>query len=185
MKENTTRQINTKSIIYIALFVTLIYVSSLIKISVLAIPFTLQTLAVMLTGCFLGAKRGLYAVSIYILMGLIGIPVFTKGGGFFYVLEHTFGYILAFIPAVLIIGHFKKKVENKFILLVSLLFLTGVIMLLIGAVYAFVLLSLTSGVNNVSALVSGYFLAFIPAEFLKAVACAVIYNRLKKHIGNI
>ena len=178
LKDN---KINTKSIIYIALFITLIYISSLIRLNVFSIPFTLQTLAVMLTACFLGSKKGLYVVMIYIFMGLVGLPVFTKGGGIFYIAEHTFGYIVAFIPAVIIIGLNKAKASKNIFTLILLLFASSIVMLVIGTMYAFILLSITSNVD-LSAFLTGYFLLFMPTELLKSIAAAMIYFRLKKYI---
>lgn len=172
----------TKSIIYIALFITLIFIASLIRLNIFIVPFTLQTMAVMLAACFLGGKRGLFAVLIYIFMGLIGLPVFTKGGGFGYILEPTFGYILAFVPAVVFICLFKEKVKNNYILLVVILFAGGIIILLFGALYAYLLLSLTTGINSLSGFITGYFLAFVPAEIIKALAAALIYNRLHRYM---
>lgn len=170
--------IKTKDIIYISLFVTIIYISGLIRLNIFSIPFTLQTFAVMLTACFLGAKKGLFVVLIYIFSGLIGLPVFTKGGGIFYVLEPTFGYIIAFIPAVLFIGFNKNKIKNIYMFIV-LLFVAGIIMLFIGSIYVYILLSFSSGIK-LSVLINGYFLLFIPAELVKSILAAIIYYRLKR-----
>lgn len=104
-----------KEIACIALGVSLITVCAWISIPVLSIPYTLQTLAVPLVGALLGWKRGLAAVASYILMGLIGIPVFSNfnaGAGALF--GATGGYILGFIFAVLVSGLFKLvPVKNK------------------------------------------------------------------------
>jgi biotin transport system substrate-specific component len=168
-----------KNIIYIALFTALIYVSGLIRVQVLSVPFTLQTMAVMLAACFLGLKRSLFAVSAYIIMGLAGLPVFSKGGGIFYVLELSFGYILSFLFLAAITGAFKDRVKNNFTMLFLLLCAVSVSGLLIGAAYAFVLLEYTSGSGGAAAIFSSFFLAFIPAEIIKSLASALIYYRLK------
>ena len=51
----------------------------------------------LLAGLVLGARLGAMAVSSYVLLGLMGVPVFAAGGGPAYVLQPTFGYLLAFI----------------------------------------------------------------------------------------
>lgn len=56
-----------------------------------------------------GKKTGLSAVILYILCGLFIFPVFALGGGISYVAQYSFGYILAFIPAVIIAGTFLQK----------------------------------------------------------------------------
>jgi len=55
---------------------------------------------VLFVGAFLGRKYGITSVLLYIILGLFVIPVFAIGGGFKYVFEYGFGYILAYIPAV-------------------------------------------------------------------------------------
>jgi biotin transport system substrate-specific component len=171
---------NAKDLIYIAMFTALIYVSSLIKIYVLSVPFTLQTAAVMLTGCFLGAKRAFFCAGIYISAGLAGVPLFTQGGGFGYIFNHTFGYILGFIPMVIVIGVCKNKAKT-FLHLFLLLFVSGVMLLIIGALYAFILLSFTAP-SAPSEVLSVYFLPFIIPELAKSFAAAALYLRLKDYV---
>lgn len=71
----------TKDMILIAMFAALITVGAYIKIPVPVCPFTLQFLFTTLAGIILGAKNGTIAVSVYVLLGLAGLPVFTGGGG--------------------------------------------------------------------------------------------------------
>ena len=65
---------------------------------------TAQLPAVWLTGALLGPRRGGLAVALYLALGLGGLPIFTNGGGPAYVGQSTFGYLLAFLPAVVIVG---------------------------------------------------------------------------------
>ena len=65
---------------------------SFIRIPVPLVPFTLQITFTTLAGLLLGSKKGAISVAVYVLMGLIGIPVFTQGGGFSYVLKPSFGF---------------------------------------------------------------------------------------------
>ncbi len=65
----------TKNLTLCALFVALIAAGAFIKIPVPVVPFTLQTLFTMLAGLLLGAKRGCTAVFIYIILGLMGLPI--------------------------------------------------------------------------------------------------------------
>lgn len=63
-----------------------------------------QLLLVWLTGALLGPRRGGLAMLFYLLLGLVGVPIFTNGGGVAYVLQPTFGYLAAFVPAVVVVG---------------------------------------------------------------------------------
>ena len=86
----------TKRLIRISYFTMLTIIGGLLKIPVGEVSFTLQTLFVISAGMFLGAKDGAAAQLVYMIIGLIGIPVFTQGGGIYYIFKPSFGYILAF-----------------------------------------------------------------------------------------
>lgn len=92
----------SKSLTYTALAVALIAVCAWISVPVGPIPVTLQTFAVCFVGAILGWKRGLAAVAVYILMGLLGIPVFAGfKAGTAALFGPTGGYIFGFFFAVL------------------------------------------------------------------------------------
>ena len=81
----------TKTLIYCSLFTALIAVGAFIKIPVPVVPFTLQYLFTMLAGLLLGSRKGTLSVVAYMLLGLAGLPIFSEGGGFWYVLKPSFG----------------------------------------------------------------------------------------------
>ena len=95
-----------------SLFVALIVVGAFIKIPIPVVPFTLQLLFTMMAGLLLGGKLGAASVGIYILMVLLGLPVFAEGGGFSYVLKPSFGYIIGFAVASYVTGIIANKVPN-------------------------------------------------------------------------
>ncbi|MDO4288682.1 MAG: biotin transporter BioY [Eubacterium sp.] len=66
--------------------------------------FTMQFIVVALTGMLLGSKKGALVMGVYLLIGLLGIPIFAGGGGIGYVLKPTFGYLLGFVPAAFVGG---------------------------------------------------------------------------------
>ena len=69
--------LSTKNMILSALFVALIAIGAFIKIPVPVCPFTLQLLFTTLAGLLLGARLGFISVCVYIVIGLIGVPIFT------------------------------------------------------------------------------------------------------------
>ena len=104
-----------REIAYIGLAVAVITVCAWISLPVGPIPFTLQTLSVALVGGLLGWKRGTAAVAVYILMGLVGIPVFAGfKSGVVALFGPTGGYIFGFLFAALLPALFKLLPVKKF-----------------------------------------------------------------------
>lgn len=102
----------TKNLIFCALFVALIAAGAFIKIPVPLVPFTLQFLFTMLTGLLLGGKLGCIAVCVYIALGLLGVPIFTQGGGLNYIFQPTFGYIIGFAVGAYVTGTIANQVAS-------------------------------------------------------------------------
>ena len=97
-----------KEMAYIALLVVVIAVCSWISIPSV-VPFTMQTFGVFCAVGLLGGFRGTVAVLIYILMGLIGLPVFFNfNGGVGYLMGPTGGYIVGFLFTALVYWLFEK-----------------------------------------------------------------------------
>ena len=92
----------TKDIVLISLFTALIVALSLIPpipVPVVPVPLTLQTLGVMLTGLMLGPKRGAMVVLLYVLLGLLGVPVLPGGrAGLAVLVGPTAGFLLGMMP---------------------------------------------------------------------------------------
>lgn len=102
----------TKNLILCSIFIPMIVAGAFIKIPVPIVPFTLQFLFTMMAGLLLGGKLGAVSVGVYILMGLLGLPVFAEGGGIAYILKPSFGYIIGFAVASYITGTIAHKVAN-------------------------------------------------------------------------
>lgn len=103
-----------------ALFVALIAAGAFIRIPTPLMEITLQLPIVLLAGILLGGKRAFFTVLVYILMGVIGLPVFSTGGGITYLLKPTFGYVLGFAAAAFITGTIssrKSKPDLKYLLI--------------------------------------------------------------------
>ena len=101
---NNRRRLQTKDMVRCALFSALIAVGAFIRIPVPVVPFTLQFLFTTLAGSLLGAKLGLCSVGLYLVAGLVGLPVFASGGGISYVLQPSFGYLIGFALGAYVTG---------------------------------------------------------------------------------
>lgn len=102
----------TKNLILCALFVALIAIGAWIRIPVPVVPFTLQFLFTMLAGLLLGGKLGAFTVCIYMILGLLGLPIFVEGGGLSYLLKPSFGYIIGFAVAAYATGTIAHQVPS-------------------------------------------------------------------------
>ena len=150
----------TKRLIRISYFTMLTIIGGLIKIPVGTVSFTLQTLFVISAGMFLGAKDGAIAQLVYMLIGLIGVPIFTQGGGIYYIFKPSFGYILSFPLGAFLTGCLIGKSKTIRTLKLFLCALAGLVAVyVIGMAYQVMILVLVNG------------LAF-------AVACATLLSIL-------
>lgn len=104
-----------------SIFVALMIAGAYIKIPFPFMPLTFQTVFAILSGLLLGWKKGIIAMTVYAFAGLFGLPVFSNGGGFSYVLMPSFGYILGFIASAGVAGiAFSKKKKLWQIILLAL-----------------------------------------------------------------
>lgn len=101
---------DTRDLVLFALFTALIAIGAFIRIPVPFCPFTLQLLFTTLAGLLLGSRRGAASVAVYVFLGLIGLPVFTSGGGPSYIFQPTFGYLLGFIGGAGLTGYIAHQV---------------------------------------------------------------------------
>ena len=124
-----------KYILVIFLGSILLTISSKIKIPFYPVPMTMQTFVVLFMGMSFGYKVSLATVSLYLVEGIIGLPVFSnspeKGVGFVYFTGPTMGYLIGFLFATFLAGYFnfKGNILNNFIKLlisVSTIYILGV-----------------------------------------------------------
>ncbi|GAA2489818.1 biotin transporter BioY [Terrabacter carboxydivorans] len=102
------RGVDAQSVALVAVFTALLVAAAVvpgIPVGALGVPITLQTLAVMLTGLVLGPVRGGLAVLLYLLLGFVGLPVFSRGQSGLQVLSGpTAGYLVSFLVAAVVVG---------------------------------------------------------------------------------
>jgi biotin transport system substrate-specific component len=121
-----------KTAVVVILGSVLLTISAKIKIPFYPVPMTMQTFVVLLIGVSCGYKLGLTIVTVYLLEGLFGLPVFAnspeKGVGLIYFTGPTMGYLIGFLFSVFFAGYFKY--ENFFINLLKLIFSVSFIYIL-------------------------------------------------------
>ena len=170
-----------------AIFVALITVGAFIKIPIPGIPFTLQVLFTTMAGLMLGGSWGAATVATYTLMGLIGLPVFTVGGGLSYVLQPTFGYILGFIVGAGVCGAIVKASKKKSIYVyIGASLVNMVIIYVLGVVYFYFIMTfyMGEGVSVKELLVMFFSINIIPDTF-KCVLASILSLKLGKVVNKI
>lgn len=115
MNQPSSRFLSVKEITVSALFVALLSISAQLKIPLpfYPIPFTLQNIAVILCGLLLPRRCALSAILTYVLLGLLGAPIFSGGGGFQYLFSPAFGYLIGFIVAIALLCSIRPSGQKS------------------------------------------------------------------------
>lgn len=170
----------TRDTVFIALFSVLIAVCAWISIPT-AVPFTMQTFGVFFALNFLGGKKGILSVVIYLLMGIIGVPVFANGtAGLGILMGITGGYMIGWIFSGLamwllqtLLG--RKKWAQSISMLVGLLVCYG-----IGTAWFLVVYAQTTGAVGLWAALCWCVFPFILPDLVKLGMVLWLTQRLNK-----
>lgn len=173
-------KLEVREIILVSLFSALIAISAFIKIPFYIVPFTLQTMAVLLSALLLGAKLSAFSVIVYIALGLAGFPVFARGSGIGYVLSPTFGYLVGFVIAVILIGKFAGPYAGASLMKKIVVCCLGILVISAFGISHWYVIS-----NYVLNNPTGFWhiiwygmLIFLPKDFAFCVVCALISERM-------
>lgn len=161
----------SRTIAYSAAFIGLIALGSWISIPSIPVPFTLQTLFVLLAGAVM-KRKAVIPVAAYVVLGTLGLPVFHNGmSGPGVLLGPTGGYLIGFIVAAFAVG-LSYESTSRPVRIIGLGIGTA-ITLLFGMAW----LMLSAGMGLVPAFAAGV-LPFIPGGILKASAVYLIARQL-------
>jgi biotin transport system substrate-specific component len=164
-----------KLIVYSSLMAALTAVGAYIVIPVGPVPIALQSLFVMLAGLLLGARWGSICIGVYLLAGLIGLPVFASGtAGIGKFLGPTGGYLVGFVFAAFLIGYITEKGKQKIISDVAAMICGIAVIYIFGVLW----LKFASGLSLSKTLVLGV-LPFLPGDFVKIVIAIPVIKVLR------
>ena len=157
-------RITTRQLTMTALFVALIAVGAFIRVPLPNCPFTLQI------------RLGAASVGIYIVLGLIGVPIFTSGGGPGYILQPTFGYLIGFMVGAYVVGRIAESMDTlsfKRLLVGSILNL--LIVYGLGMIYLYFIMNLYLGkpIGVEAVIITCFLIPVGPDIFLCAVAASL------------
>ncbi len=168
-----------------ALFCALICIGSFIRIPMPNLmPITLQTFFVLLTGLVLPVKASVLAMVTYTALGLIGLPIFSGGGGLGYVLMPNFGFIIGFVIATIIMSVLTQKLKNRKLwhyIIISFLGITAIY--IIGILY-FAFITNVHNNNDYSSIwfIQSIFMPFLPKEIFCIILASISAYKIRPYI---
>ena len=182
MSTDTTKM-KTRDLAYIAVFAVLMAICSWISIP-LTIPVTLQTFGVFLACIVLGGKRGTLSIIVFILLGAIGIPVFSGfTGGIGVLLGNTGGYIIGFICSALIMWLFEKLFKGALWATIASMILGLIACYAVGTIWFMIVYAKAAGAVALASVLGWCVIPFIIPDAVKIALALIIGNRLNKALA--
>lgn len=175
---------STKELTLAALFAALAAVAAIIgRIGVGIVPFSLVPFVVMLTGLILKPRAAALSMTLYLFLGLIGLPIFSSPpyGGIAYITKPTFGFLLGYIFSAYTISKLNQSKNSIFAILIGLM-----VLYLIGLSYLWFNLNFIMGttITYVDTIKVG-FLPYILPDLGKALAAILIATKVNKRLKSI
>lgn len=170
----------TKNMVLVSLFAALTAIGAYLEIPTQPVPFTLQILFCMYAGVLLGGKLGALSQIVYVIMGLIGLPVFAGGaGGFHHIFSPTFGYLIGFILCAFVVGKISENISRgkertilvSFLIKIFLATIVGLaVVYALGVPYLYLIINFYLGksMSFQGALKAGFY-PFIVQDLIKCI----------------
>ena len=175
-RDNKKSRNAVKDTVFTAMFSALIAVCSIISVPIGEVPVTLQTFAVCLAAAMLGWKRGSLSVLVYILLGAVGLPVFSgMTGGVGKLAGPTGGYIVGFLLTAFVIGLTAEKTQRKLLPLTAAM-IGGVLLCYAVGTAWFMFVTHTGLIEALTMCV----VPFLLFDAVKIGAAVILSNRLTK-----
>ena len=173
--KNFTNSKIVKNLILVFAGTILLAISSKIKIPFYPVPMTMQTFVVLIIGIAYGWKLGVLTVGLYLIEGILGLPVFSgtpeKGVGIIYFTGPTMGYLIGFLITVFLVGKFNYN--NMLVNFLKLTFATSFIYIL-GILWLGGLIGWEKPIFELGAK------PFLLAELFKISLATIALNHIKK-----
>ncbi len=182
MTSSTSTKMKTLDMAYIGLFAVIIAICSWISIPTV-VPFTLQTFAVFLAVAVLGGKRGTLSVIVYVLLGAVGLPVFSGfKGGIGVLLNTTGGYIIGFIFSALLMWAFEKAFGRKAWALILSMILALALCYAFGTIWFMIIYANNVGAVGLSAVLGWCVIPFIIPDLIKIALAFILSRRISRSV---
>lgn len=175
-------KLSTREMVLIPIFSALIAIGAQLSIPIGPVPISLQSLFLMIGAYYLSPNSTFISGIIYLILGLIGIPVFAGGmGGIGSILRPSFGFLIAMPIAGFVMSKLMKGYNTSFTQYIGIYALGSFILYLIGLPYMAMILNLylNKGMGMYSILKAGM-LIFLPGDIIKSIVATMISLQLDK-----
>lgn len=182
MNAVATSKSKTYDLVYIGVFAVLMAVCSWISIPT-AVPFTLQTFGVFMAVGVLGGKKGTASVGLYLLLGVLGVPVFAgMTGGIGVLLGTTGGYIIGFFFSALVMWAMEKLPGKRSVIQVISMIIGLLVCYTFGTVWFMMVYMKNQGAVGLMTVLGWCVIPFIIPDILKIVLAYGLSRKLKKYV---
>lgn len=172
----------TYDMAYIALFTVLMAVCSWISIP-MAVPFTLQTFGVFAAVGVLGGKRGTFSVLVYILLGAVGVPVFSGfNGGIGILAGKTGGYIIGFLCSALVMWGMEAALGRKPLIRIVSMVIGLAVCYAFGTAWFMLIYARETGAVGVGAVLGWCVIPFIIPDLIKIALAFGLSGKLRRYV---
>lgn len=169
---------NLRMMVLAALFAALTAVLAQVTIPLPLVPITGQTISIGLIAIILGGRWGAVAVVIYLLMGLVGLPVFAQAkGGAAVLFGPTGGYLIGFIFKVYVLGKLLERIGYRFWTVLIAINITTLLTMFIGMAW----LKFAADLSWGQAFMTGY-VSFIGVELIKSIIIAYVGLTVRRRL---
>ena len=175
----------TLDLAYIALFAVLMAVCAWITVPLPKplVQFTMQTFAMFMALATLGGRRGLYAMVVYLLLGAVGMPVFSGfRGGMGVLLDTTGGYIIGFVAAALVYWLLTVRLGDSLPVKAIACVLGLAVCYAFGTAWFLVLYARTTGPIGVTTALGWCVIPYIIPDLLKLALALLLSGRVRKFL---
>jgi biotin transport system substrate-specific component len=171
-------KLNVYQMAVIGVMTAVICILGPLSIPIGLVPISFTTLAIFIALYALGLKKGVLSIVLYIVIGLIGIPVFSNfSSGPAKLFGPTGGYIISYAFMALIAGYFIDRYSDKWYLCVTGMIIGSIVLYSFGTAWLAYQANLTAG----AALAAGAF-PFIPGDLAKIAIAAIAGPLIRKRL---
>jgi biotin transport system substrate-specific component len=164
-----------RPMVYASLFAALMAAGAYMAVPIGPVPIVLQNMFVFLAGLLLGSRWGLASVAVYLLAGIVGLPVFAGGtGGIGRIFGPTGGFLIGYLPVVFLVGRMAERLPRRMAWDVAAMTAGAMVLYACGVAW----LAAVTGLPPAKALTLGM-VPFLPGDALKIAAAALIARAVR------